>query len=118
MSVDESRRLQLHDAARGGWGADAALVLMEMLPPSGWGDVATRHQLEAVEERLDLRIDALDDRLGHRIESVETRLDAKIDLVASHLDSAIERGMRRALQWNVATIIAVAGVTTAIARIG
>jgi len=117
MSVDESRR-PLHDAAREAWGSEAALALMEMLPPSGWGDVATRQQLEAVEERLDLRIDALDDRLGHRIESVETRLDAKIDLVASRLDSAIERGMRRALQWNVATIIAVAGVTTAIARIG
>ena len=49
MSVNEARRLLLHDTAREHWNAEAALILMEMLPPSGWGDVATRQQLEAME---------------------------------------------------------------------
>jgi hypothetical protein len=40
MSVDEARRLLLHDAARDAWGPDAAPVLMEMLPPTGRADVA------------------------------------------------------------------------------
>ncbi len=100
MSVDEARRLLLHDAARASLGADAALTLMEMLPPSGWGDVATRQQLDAVESRLDTKIEAAEERL-------ELRLTA-----------AFERGQRRMLQWNVATLITVAGVVTAIVRIG
>jgi hypothetical protein len=87
MSVDEARRLLLHDAARAALGADAALVLMEMLPPSGWGDVATRQQLEALEQRFELRLDA---RLA----------DAQ----------------RRMIQWNVSTMIALAAVITAIVR--
>jgi hypothetical protein len=48
MSVDEARRLLLHDAARNAWGAEAALVLMEMLPPTGWTDVATKRDLDAL----------------------------------------------------------------------
>jgi hypothetical protein len=122
MSVDEGRRLLLHDAARGGWGADAALVLMEMLPPTGWGDVATRQQLEAVEDRLDSKIDALADRLDGKIDALADRLDGKIDHevggLRSDMRAAIAEGQRRSLQWNVGTLIAVAGVVTAVARIG
>jgi len=36
MSIDEGRRLLLYDAAREAWGSGAALVLMEMLPPTEW----------------------------------------------------------------------------------
>jgi hypothetical protein len=96
MSVDEARRLLLHDAAREAWGADAALVLMEMLPPTGWGDVATRQQLEAVEQRLETKIDVTADRL-------------RLEVTAQIAD-----GQRRMMQWTVATVIAMTGVTTAI----
>jgi hypothetical protein len=57
MSIDEARRLLLHDAARTAWGAEAALVLMEMLPPTSWADVATRQDLEHLEARTDHRFD-------------------------------------------------------------
>lgn len=95
MSIDEARRLLLHDAARTAWGPDAALVLMEMLPPTGWADVATRQQLEAVEERLD-----------HQTEQLRLQLLA-----------FIADGQRRATQWQVGTMIALAGFITAIARV-
>jgi hypothetical protein len=81
MAVDEGRRLLLHDAARSTLGADAALVLMEMLPPTGWGDVATRRDLEALESRLELRFDA-----------------------------KLERLERRVIQWNIGTVIAMTGI--------
>jgi hypothetical protein len=87
----------LHDAAREAWGADAALVLMEMLPPTGWGDVATRQQLEAVEQRLETKIDVTADRL-------------RLEVTAQIAD-----GQRRMMQWTVTTMIAMTGVTTAVA---
>jgi hypothetical protein len=100
MSVDEARRLLLHDAARTAWGAEAALVLMEMLPPTGWGDVATRQQ-------LDQKIDALG-----------ARLDSRIDALRSDVAAQIERGQRRMMQWNVGMVIAITGVFAAIVRLG
>jgi hypothetical protein len=53
MSVDERRRLQLADAAKRALGDDAGITLMELLPPVGWADVATKHDLVLLEQRLD-----------------------------------------------------------------
>jgi hypothetical protein len=33
-------------------------VLMEMLPPVGWADVATKHDLDVLEQRLEARLEA------------------------------------------------------------
>jgi hypothetical protein len=107
MSIDEARRLLLHDAARNAWGAEAALVLMEMLPPTGWADVATCQELAHLEARIGHRLDRLEARVDHQIEAL--RLEFRADLAI---------GQRRAIQWNVATIIAVVAAATAIARLG
>ena len=48
---------------------------MEFLPPSGWGDLVRRSDLEAVERRLDAKIDALGERLDARIDALEVRID-------------------------------------------
>ena len=107
MSIDEARRLLLHDAARTAWGAEAALVLMEMLPPTGWADVATRQELEHLEARIGQRIDQLEARFDHRIDT------ARLELLTEY---AI--GQRRLIQWNVATLIAGLAAITAIVRLG
>ena len=52
MSVSEDRRIAVLEAASHHWGRDVAVTLMEMLPPSGWGDVATRQQLDALGREL------------------------------------------------------------------
>jgi hypothetical protein len=109
MSVDEARRLLLHDAAREAWGADAALVLMEMLPPTGWADVAPKHDLEELEARLEARLGS---RLGGRIDAVE----AQIEILRFDVTAQIADGQRRMMQWTVTTMIAMTGVFAAITR--
>ena len=58
MAVDERSRLQLADAAKRALGDDAGITLMEMLPPVGWADVATKQDLASMETRLELYIEA------------------------------------------------------------
>ena len=39
-------------------GDDAGITLMEMLPPVGWADVATKRDLDVLEQRLEARLEA------------------------------------------------------------
>jgi hypothetical protein len=52
MLTDDDRRY-LHDALEHAHGPRAASLLMSLLPPTGWADLATRQDLEAL--RVELR---------------------------------------------------------------
>jgi hypothetical protein len=52
MSVDERNRLQLAEAAKRVLGDDEGITLMELLPPVGWADVATKQDLEVLEYKF------------------------------------------------------------------
>ena len=58
MAVDERHRLQLADAAKRAFGDDAGITLMELLPPVGWADVATKQDLRQEINSLELRLEA------------------------------------------------------------
>lgn len=49
-------------------GREPADSLMALLPPVGWADVATKHDLSELDKRIDLRFEALEYRLGERFE--------------------------------------------------
>lgn len=57
MAVDEQSRLQLADAAKRAFGDDAGITLMELLPPVGWADVATKQDLALLEAHLEARFE-------------------------------------------------------------
>ena len=63
MAVDERARHELYEQAEAAMGRGSADTLMSLLPPVGWADVATKHDLAELETRLDGRIDALGDRV-------------------------------------------------------
>ena len=56
--MDERTRHELHQRFDELLGVDLAVALMSSLPPAGWGDVATKHDLDEVERRIDLRFEA------------------------------------------------------------
>ncbi len=68
MPVDERRRLQLADAAKRAFGDDEGITLMELLPPVGWADVATKHDLALLTARIDQLEGHLDDHFDARFE--------------------------------------------------
>jgi hypothetical protein len=74
MAIDERRRIALHRQATETWGEEAADTLLELGAPAGQ-QVATRSDLEDLEQRLDHRFEALD----HRLEAMEHRLSATFE---------------------------------------
>ena len=64
MVLDERSRHELYLRLEEVLGPKAATTLMEHLPPIGWADVATKRDLDSLEQRLDLRFGAIDLRFG------------------------------------------------------
>lgn len=79
MVVDERSRHELYRRLEEVLGSEAATTLIEHLPPVGWADVATTHDLSALEQRIDLRFD---------------RVDETIRAAVSDLRAAFEHEMR------------------------
>ena len=67
MAIDEARRHALHENARRSFGVDSGDALMELLPPVGWADVATKQDLE-------LRLNALESKMQALVLASEHRL--------------------------------------------
>lgn len=63
MVLDERARHELFQRLGEVLGLEAAETLMEMLPPVGWADVATKRDLDALEQRMDLRFESLENKL-------------------------------------------------------
>lgn len=70
MVLDERARHELYLRLEQALGAESAATLMEMLPPVGWADVATKRDLDALEHRIELRFEAM----NGRFEAMEHKL--------------------------------------------
>jgi hypothetical protein len=63
MALDERARHELFLRLQEVLGPERAETLMELMPPVGWADVATKRDLDALEQRVDLRFEAMEHRL-------------------------------------------------------
>lgn len=124
MSVSEDRRIAVLEAATHHWGRDVAVTLMEMLPPSGWGDVATRQQVDALRDemhrefavvRAEMHREFAVVRAESRAEFAELRTElAGLRAEFAELRAEFAEGQRRTLQWTISTVIAMSMFSTAI----
>lgn len=81
MTVSERARHGLYEDAKRAFSDESADTLMELLPPVGWADVATKRDLDALESRLDHRFEALD----HRFEALEQRFEGQLHRAVTRL---------------------------------
>ena len=93
-SSPDAKRLRLHRSLEKVIGIDVADELIDFLPPSGWGDLVRKSDLEATERRLDAKIDALGARLDARIDALSQRVDAQIDALSQRVESLQEEVRR------------------------
>ena len=76
MSVDERSRHKLHARLENVLGPEEAAILMEHLPPVGWGDVATKHDLDQLSFATKRDLDQLRAEFKQDLQSTEYKLTA------------------------------------------
>ena len=100
MVVDERSRHQLYRRLEEVLGPDAATTLIEHLPPVGWADVATRHDLAGLEQRMELRFTRVEERFNvvdERFNTVNERftgMEHVITAAAADLRATFEHELR------------------------
>jgi hypothetical protein len=67
MPIDERTRYEMYSGLEQQLGAKVADALMEHLPPVGWADVATRRDLDELERRLEVHVEATMQRAVNRL---------------------------------------------------
>jgi hypothetical protein len=110
MPVDERSRHSLYLKLEQVLGPEEATTLMEHLPPVGWADVATKADLEQLEQVNRAEHERLEAKMDARMEAMENRLMATF-----HAELAAQT--RTFFLGNVGAVIAVGGLAVAAARL-
>jgi hypothetical protein len=104
MSITEASRFQLRTAIGQILSEEAADTLMELLPPVGWADVATKTDLQHLREEL-------------KADILNLRNEFKSDIQALQLsfETTLEKRLHEQTKWFITTMIAMNAVTVAVA---
>ena len=102
MAVDERARHELFLRLEQALGPESAETLMELLPPVGWADVATKRDLDALENKL---------LAGFRGE-----LLAQSNAINARID-AINAQMKTLILVNVGTVVSMAALAFGVAKL-
>ena len=79
MTITEAERFQMHEALSTAHGKEVAAIIMEHLPPTGWGDVARRSDV------ADLRVLTTKD-----LEMVRVALTSDMQALRTELTSDMQ----------------------------
>lgn len=93
MSITEASRFQLRTAIGQILSEEAADTLMELLPPVGWADVATKTDLQHLRDELKADIQALQ----------------------LSFETTLEKRLHEQTKWFITTMIAMNAVTVTVA---
>lgn len=99
VTITEGQRHRIYEAFRASHGDEVANGLMELLPPVGWADVATTHDLAALEQRMNLRFEALKERMDLRFEALEERMDLRFERTEARFAGLVEAQTLRFVRW-------------------
>ena len=113
MVLDERARHELFLRLEEVLGPERAATLMELLPPVGWADVATKRDLDALEERMNLRFELV----NQRFEASEQKLMAAFRGEMLTQTNAITGQMRTLLLANVGTVLSLAALAFGITKL-
>ena len=135
MAIDEAARHRLHTKLETLMGAEEAATLMSHLPPVGWGDVATRRDVEAFRvatraetdqlradvqalgTQLRTEMEAMGSELRTEMGALGTNLRTEIRATESQLRAEMERMSRRLIMWTSSSLLASAALAFAAGRL-
>ncbi|MGH9179630.1 MAG: hypothetical protein ACRD0N_13880 [Acidimicrobiales bacterium] len=93
MVIDEGPRQRLYSHLQELLGEEDTETLMKFFPPTGWGDVATKRDLDhlgqAIRGELAVHEARVESRLETGLATLEARLDTGLATLRAHIDTGL-----------------------------
>ena len=106
MSITEASRFQLRTAIGQILDEEAADTLMELLPPVGWADVATKTDLQHLRDEMQADIKNLRDELKGDIRNLRDELKGDMHALQLTIEATLEKRLHEQTRWLITTMIA------------
>jgi hypothetical protein len=117
VAITEGRRKRRYDNLEEVLGVDNAEVMMELLPPVGWADVATNRELDhlrvTIEKRLDTRFDAAEHRMLAEVHGLRAEMYRELAAVRGEIGGLrddVASMMRSLTIWGTGLCTSLAGL--------
>ena len=93
MITTEAERFQMHEALIDAHGKEVAAIIMEHLPPTGWGDVARRSDVAGLQVLTKKDIDMLRISMGGEMQALRAEMRGEMQELRAEM-----RGEMQALR--------------------
>ncbi len=90
MTITDSQRTDVHNCLRDLMGQEMADIMMELLPPVGWGEVVRRQDVNGLGISLRAELSETRSDLQREIQAVRHELKTEISEVRSELKAEIQ----------------------------
>lgn len=123
MTITEAERFQMHEALSTAHGKEVAAIIMEHLPPTGWGDVARRSDvadlrvlttkdLEMVRIALTSEMQALRIELRSEMQELRAELRGEMSVLRADMRSEMHMLFNKQLKWLIGVVISAQALGT------
>lgn len=123
MTITEAERFQMHEALSTAHGKEVAAIIMEHLPPTGWGDVARRSDvadlrvlttkdLEMVRIALTSDMQALRAELRGEMQELRAELRGEMSVLRADMRSEMHMLFNKQLKWLIGVVISAQALGT------
>ena len=123
MTITEAERFQMHEALSTAHGKEVAAIIMEHLPPTGWGDVARRSDvadlrvlttkdMEIVRIALTSDMQMLGAELRGEMQELRTELRGDMQALRLELRTEMQMLFNKQLKWLVGVVISAQALGT------
>ena len=111
MSITNEDRYDLQQRANEVLGRKEGTTLMELLPPVGWADVATKRDIDALDPKFE-RIDDQFERVDDQFRRIDERIDARFDAFNASLQTDLRKMQGVLLSSMTALAVMITGILT------
>lgn len=113
MTIDEHTRYERYQLVEEHLGERGAVLLMEYLPPVGWGDVATKRDLDAHAVLMRHDLDAHKRAMRSDLDTHTRLMQKEFEATRHELRAEMRHEINRLLVWLFPSLLTALGMTAA-----